>query len=153
HRGLAGAGGELERKPHQFRIGVFVRCGEMIEQAFAPGRLGRDFGQPDRGFRGLDLTEERTYPAEFMMAPMLEETGSLRRYLPLGWAQRAPRVDMTADLVDDRGRIVLLLLGRKALAFVENKSRLRRGFALLRLGDRRNEFGAASIFDDALGRL
>ena len=33
--GLAGAGGELQREPHQFRIGVLVRAGEMVEQALA----------------------------------------------------------------------------------------------------------------------
>ncbi len=35
HGGLAGAGGQLQREPHQFRIGVLVRRGEMVEQPLA----------------------------------------------------------------------------------------------------------------------
>ena len=39
----------------------------------------------------------------------------------LGFGQRAPVVDLLADLVDDRGRVVLLLFGREALALVEDE--------------------------------
>ena len=124
--GLARAGGQLQREPHQFGVGVFVRCREMVEQALAVLGLGRDLGQPDRGFHRLHLAEERADAAELVMAPVLKQAGRLRRDLPLiGIGQGPPCVHMTADLIDDRSGIVLLLLGRKPLAFVEDKSRLR----------------------------
>jgi hypothetical protein len=44
-------------------------------------------------------------------------------------------------------------LGRKTLALVEYKSFLRRCLMLLRLWDRRDEFGAASVLDDLLRGL
>ena len=117
-------------------------------------RLRRDLGQPDRGFDRLDLAEERADAAELVMPPVLQEPRRFRRDLPLiGIGQRPPRVDVAADFVDDRSRVVLLLLRRKPLAFVEHESRLRGGFALLRLRDRRDEFGAAPALDDLLRRL
>ena len=33
--GLAGAGGQLQRQPHQLRIGVVVGIGQMFEKALA----------------------------------------------------------------------------------------------------------------------
>jgi hypothetical protein len=60
---------------------------------------------------------------------------------------------MSADFIDDRGGVVLLLLGREPLAFVEDKSCLCGSLALLRLWDRRDEFGTASIVDDLLRGL
>ena len=58
---------------------------------------------------------------------------------------------MAPDFVDDRSGIVLLFLGGQPFALVEHKPRLfARGFPLLRLWDRRDEFGAASALDDLL---
>ena len=143
--GLARAGGQLQREPHQFRVGVSVRRREMVEQALPVLGLGRDLGEPDRGFDRLDLAEERADAAELVMPPVLKEPGRFRRDLPLiGIGQAPPCVHMAAHFVDDRGGIVLLLLGRKPLAFVEDESRLCGGFALLRLWDRRDELGAAA---------
>src|ERR1700737_4011468 len=84
---------------------------------------------------------------------MLQQPGGLGCDLPLTGAQLPPCVHMAADLVDDRGWIVLLLLRREALALVEHKSGLCRGFPLLRLGDRRDELGAAAGVDDLLRGL
>src|SRR6266567_3256330 len=65
--------------------------------------------QPDRGFRRLNLAEERTNRTELMMTPMLKKPGRLRRDLPLaGIRQGAPDVYVAADLIDDRRGIVLL---------------------------------------------
>lgn len=61
---------------------------------------------------------------------------------------------MTAHFVDDRCGIVLLFLGRKSLAFIENKRILLGGlFPFLRFGDRRDEFGEAPNFENSLRGL
>jgi hypothetical protein len=151
--GLACAGGEFQREPHQLRIGVFIRRSEMIQHTFAPVRLRGNLREPDRRFCGFDLAEERADAAERVLTPMLQKAGGLRRDLPLTGAQLTPCVHIAADLVDNRGRIVLLLLRREALAFVEHKSRLGGGLALLGLGDRRDEFGTAPALDDLLSGL
>ena len=53
--------------------------------------------------------------------------------------QIAPRLDMAADLVDDRRRVVFLLLGREARLVCKKQLRLTpRLTALLRLRDRRD---------------
>jgi hypothetical protein len=57
---------------------------------------------------------------------------------------------MAADLVDDRGRIVLLFGCGKALAFVEDESLLGGSFLLFWLWDWRYELGASPAFDDPL---
>ena len=88
-------------------------------------RLRRDLGQPDRRLDRLDLAEERPHAAELVVPPVLQQPGCLRGDLPLaGVRQLPPCVHVAADLVDDRGRIVLLLLGREALALVEHEVRL-----------------------------
>ena len=43
-RGLAGAGRELERQPHQFRVGVVVGVGEVLRES--PRRSCRSAGRP-----------------------------------------------------------------------------------------------------------
>ena len=50
---------------------------EVLEQALSSAGLVSDLGQPDRGLRRLDLTEERARTAELVMAPMLEKAGGL----------------------------------------------------------------------------
>jgi hypothetical protein len=57
-----------------------------------------------------------------------------------------------AHLVDDRGRVVLLLGGRESLSLVEHHLRLL-GLALLGFGDRGDELGAAAAFDEDPSRL
>jgi hypothetical protein len=89
------------------------------------------------------------------MPPVLKQPGRLGRDLPLaGIGQSAPTVHALAHLVDDGSRIVFLILVRKPLALVEHERGLfDLGFALFWLGDWGNEFGAAALIDDALGRL
>ena len=96
HRGLAGAGGELERKPHQFRVGVVVGVGEVLEKALAGlADLRGDLGQPDGGLDRLDLTEERPNTAELVMPPVLQQAGGFRHDPPVVRVrQAAPLVDL-----------------------------------------------------------
>src|SRR6266567_7979489 len=104
----------------------------MVKQALSVSGLGCDLSEPDRSLGRLHLAEERTDLAEFILAPMLEESSRLRRDLPLiGVGQGTPCVDITADFIDDRSRIVLLLLGRKPLALIEYKYLLCLGLMLL----------------------
>ena len=117
--------------------------------------LGRDLGEPNRGFRRLDLTKERAEAAELVMAPVLEKAGGLRRDQPLvGIGQGTPGVHVAAHLVDHRGGVVLLLFGRESLALIENEVLLLDGLLpLLRLRDRRDELSAASSFEDFVSGL
>ena len=45
----------------------------MVENALALLGLGRDLGQPDRGFGCLDLTEEWSKAIELVMTPVLHK--------------------------------------------------------------------------------
>ena len=94
----------------------------LKERLTALSSLRSYLRKPDRSFSGLNLTEERADTIEFVMTPVLEETLGVRRDLPVVWVgQAAPLVNVVAELVYDRGsRVVLLLLGRKPLPFVEN---------------------------------
>src|SRR5690606_4117488 len=113
-----------------------------------------NLGQPDDGLDRFHLAEERPHGAEAVVAPMLEKPRRLGGYTPLALGQAAPRVYRAADLIDDRRELVLLLLGRKALAFVEAQLRLRSSACpLFRLRDRRDERNLAALLDDPLGRL
>ena len=86
-----------------------VGAGQMVEKSLAALGLGRDLGQPDRGFHRLDLAEERANAAELVMPPVLEQAGRFRRDLPLvGIRQGPPLIHALTQLVDDRGRVVLL---------------------------------------------
>ena len=85
---------------------------------------------------------------------MLEQAGGFRGNLPTTWRKIAPRFYMASNFVDYGGDVVLLLLGGKALAFVKDHLLLRsRDFALLRFGNRRDEFRPASTLDDSLRGL
>jgi hypothetical protein len=57
------------------------------------------------------------------------------------------------NLVDDRGRIVLLFGCREILALVKDEPLLGRSFLLFWLWDGRDELGASPAFDDPLRRL
>ncbi len=152
--GLARAGGQLQREAHQFRIGVSVGVGQVVEQALSRLRLRRDLGQPDGRLGRLHLAEERAHAAEIVMAPVLKQAGRLRRHLPWTLRQRPPLVHVLAHFVDDRGGIVLLLLRGKPLAFVEHDVLLcGHGSAFLRLRNRRNELRPATVFENLLCRL
>src|SRR6266446_1333246 len=90
-----------------------------------------DLGQPDHRLDGLDLTEKRADVLELMIPPMLEQPGSLGGYLPLIRVEVAPVFDIASDLVDDRGRVIFLLFGRKAVPAVEHETGLVRSAAAL----------------------
>jgi hypothetical protein len=125
-----------------------LRCSRNLRPSFA--ELRRDLGQPDRCLDGFDLAEEGPEAAERVMAPVLQQPGGLRRHVPLARVgQLAPDIHALPQLIDDRRRVVLLLLGREPFALVEDNVALGRGpLPLFRLGDRRDEFGAAAPADD-----
>ncbi len=151
---LASAGGELERKPHEIRVGLLVDAGQEGENAFPGNGLGSHFGEPDGSFHSLDLTEERAGAAEFVMPPVLEKPLALRRHLPQSGSETPPDSDKTSNLVDDGIGVVTLLLCGDALALVEEHFILILGsLPLLGLGDGSDELGAPPGFDDFLGRL
>ena len=142
---------------HQLGIGVAIRVGEVVQEGLArfAGVLWGNLRQPDQRLNGLDLAEERANAAELVVTPMLQEPRGLRRDAPFrGIRPVAPTIDVDADLIDDRRRIVLLLLRGKALALVKHKLGLvglaRRFFGWDEPGvisaDRR-------LVEDAIGRL
>jgi hypothetical protein len=91
---------------------------------------------------------------ELVVAPVLEQARGLRAHLPLARRELAPGVHVLAHLVDDPGLVVLLLLGREPLAFVEDHlGLLRAALALLRPGNRSDERHAPALVEDAVGRL
>ena len=71
-----------------------------------------------------------------------------------GLRQVAPRLDVGPDFVDDRRRIVFLLLEeRSSPASKAIAVWLRRLAPLLGFGNRRDELGSTTRFQDAVGRL
>lgn len=90
-----------------------------------------------------------------MVPPVLQKSGRFRCDEPIvGILQGSPLVYVAAQFIDDRSRVVLLRLGRESFAFVENKILLLScALSLAGLGDRRDEFDAATGFNDALSRL
>jgi len=155
--GLPGAGGEFQGKSQEFRIGVMVGIGQVVEKL--PAGLAerrRRFCQPDEGLHRLDLTEERLHVAELVMPPVLKKPGRLGRYAPIvRVGDASPIVHMATEFVDLGGCFILLSGGREPLAFVKDQIHLApcRSFAFLRFRDRRDEIGSAAFFDDLLRRL
>jgi hypothetical protein len=84
---------------------------------------------------------------------MLEECRGLRSYCPVVriW-QFSPLVNLIAQLVDDRRRVVLLLFGGKPFALVEYEHILLLSL-LAGLRDRCDELGFAAGVYDSLGWL
>ena len=108
----------------------------------------RDFGQPNRGFDGFDLTKERTDAAERVVPPMLEQARRFRADLPLGrFTQGSPCIHVLSHFIDDGGGIVLLFPGGEALPLVEHHLGLPDLFSLLRLRNGRDELCGATRFD------
>ena len=69
--------------------------------------------------------------------------------------QTPPKTDCSPNLIDDRCRIVLLVLCRKAFAFIEDEvvGLDLRPAALLGLRDGGDEIGTTSFLDDRLRGL
>jgi hypothetical protein len=85
-------------------------------------------------------------------APVLQEALRDGAHLPLrGIRQATPGVDLGAQLVDERGRIVFHRRGRQAVARIEGHRGLR-ARRTLGPGHGRNEIGASATFEDAVGR-
>jgi len=71
-RGLARAGGELQRETLDLGIGVSVRCGNVLQCAFPGDEMRCDLSKPDNSLNGLDLAKERASIVKLVMAPMLQ---------------------------------------------------------------------------------
>ena len=119
---LAGAGGHLQREADQFGVRVVVGVGEVLRGTFA--------GLPGWGATSVSQMSVSTASTWQKNGRML-----LKLWCRQCWSSRAvsgvtcqstrigqapPRFDVLADLVDDRRRVVLLLLGRDALPVVEH---------------------------------
>ena len=153
--GLARAGGELQGEAHEFRICVLARRRKVVKKAFARFGLWANLGQPNDRLGCLDLAKERADARETVVPPVLKEARRLGRDLPLTLiGQGAPLIYVPAQLVDDRSRVILLVLRGKPFSFVEDDFLLfTRSFAFLGLGNGGDELGPAAIFDDFLSGL
>ena len=141
--------------PLQPGIGLRIRCGDVIEKPTTfLSQLRRHLGQPDSRLDRLDLAEERPYIVELEEAPMLKESGGLRRDVPLiRIRQRTPAIDLNAKLINKGGgQLVLLLVGGEALPLVEYEVFLTL-LLLFRLRDRGDELGLPAPFDQPVRRL
>ncbi len=73
----------------------------MFKKALAASRMGRDFGQPNRGFHRFNLAKERTKTIELVLSPMLQQAACLRCDLPLvEILQRSPVIDVLPNLIN-----------------------------------------------------
>src|SRR5690348_1933811 len=127
----------------------------MVKETFSVFRLRRNLDKPYSSFHGFHLTEEWTDATELVKPPVLEKPGRLRSHLPLiRVRQGTPRIHVAANFIDNRSRIVLLLLRRKPLAFIENDFLLCiDALPFLGLWNRRDELGAAAGFKNLLRGL
>src|SRR5690606_33997020 len=126
----------------------------ILQQLLARDSVRRDLGEPDGCLNGFDLAKERPDAAERVVAPVLEEPRRLRRDLPLGEREVAPRVHLAANLVDDRRQVVRLRLRREAEALVEDQFLLLfLTSPLLGLRNRSYEFSPTTLVDQVSGRL
>ena len=154
HRGLAGAGGELECQPREAGVGLLVRRLQPLDEppplaASARGHLG----EPDHGLHRLDLAEEWTHVAELVVAPMLEHAGGLRGNPPLGTRQPAPLVHAVARALDHPHQLVLLtVLVHRSAGIIQTQLALSRAL-LAGGGNRRNERYGTPAVDDLVGGL
>lgn len=119
--GFARPGRELQRKAHQFGIGLFVGPLDVCPELGDPRpHLRCDLCQPDCGFNSLDLAEEGADALELVVPPMLQQSGCFRCHEPLVWVRKiAPRFDISPNLVYDRGGVVFLIRRRKIVVSTE----------------------------------
>lgn len=106
-------------------------------------------------FRLLLSGKKRFDTLKFVLAPVLEQARRFRRNKPIvGAGELPPLVDLPTKVVNDRGRVVKLLLGRKARTLIEDDRFLCFGtLSFLWFGNGGNELSLAAILDDLLGRL
>ena len=116
--------------------------------------VGRDLDQPDRRLHRLDLAEEGADIVESMVTPVLQQARRLRRHPPLTRIRQCPpAIDGIADAVDGLRQLVLLAFSRDSVCFLVEVQRLLSAFALLRLGDRRDERHLAPPVENAVSGL
>ncbi len=129
---------------------ALAMCSRKRWPAFARVSAG-DLGEPDGGFDGLDLAEEGADAAlKLWMPPVLEEALRFGFDEPVGGIfEFPPFVDFEAEVIDDRGGVVLLGFGGEAGAFVENDLDLVFCFLFFGPGDWGDEFGFAAGRDDS----
>ena len=154
--GLTGTGRELEGEAQQLGIGPLVGALEMRpELADAWPKLRRDLGQPDRRLDCLDLAEEGSNALPVGLPPVLQQPCRLGRDEPLVRVRQVtPRLDVGPHLVDDRRRIVFLLVRRKPRLIREEQLCLPTTLVtLLRLRHRGDEVRSAPCLDDAVRGL
>ena len=154
HRGLAGAGGELQRQPREAGVGLLVRLLQPLDEPppLTAG-VGGYLGEPDHRLHRLHLAEERTQVAELVVAPMLEQAGGLRGNPPPGARQPAPLVHAVAHALDHPHQLVLLtVLVRRGAGIVQAQLGLSRA-SLAGGGNRRDERHGAPAVDDPVGGL
>jgi hypothetical protein len=71
--GFACASREFEGNAKEFWVCLFVAGQQVIEELLSTLTLvRRDFGEPDGGFNGFDLAEERFHALKGITAPVLE---------------------------------------------------------------------------------
>ncbi len=152
--GLAGAGGQLQGETQQFGVGVVVGGGQVFEESLAVLRLGATSVSQMAVSTASTWQKNGRTPVKLWWRQCWSRravSGVTCHSLGLGHARQ---VHVAAHFVDDRGGVVLLLLGRKPLALIEDEILLAARFlAFLRLGDWRDELGPAAVLDDLLGRL
>jgi hypothetical protein len=154
--GLASAGGQFQRQPHERRVGVVIGIGQVFQEGVSNLTSVRgNLGEPDGGFHRLHLAEEGPDVAERVMPPMLQQTGGFGRDVPVMWIrQAAPLIDLLPNGVNDGRMVVLLCLCGQPLAFVEHDLLLcDRLFALPGLWNRRDKLCAAAALENLLCRL
>jgi hypothetical protein len=107
----------------------------MRQNSLPVSRVRRDLRQPNGSLDRLDLAKELSDSAVFAVPPVLQKLSGFRGHLPLRRIrQGTPCVYIAANFINDRGRIVLLLLGRKSLPFLEYESLCALALCFLGLG-------------------
>ena len=96
-RGLARAGGELQREAHQFGIGVFVRCGKMLEHAFPGGGCGATSVSQMAVSTASTWQKNGRTLAKLVMPPVLEQTGGFGCDLPCLGSASPPLVHVPGE--------------------------------------------------------
>ena len=89
-----------------------------------------------------------------MVTPVMQQTGRLRRHPPLARIRQCPpAIDGISHAVDGLRQLVLLAFSRDSVCFLVEVQRLLSAFALLRLGDRRDERHLAPPVENAVSGL
>ena len=122
HGRFAAARGHFQGDAEQFGVGLLVGAFQVLAELVVPAVLASDLGQPDGGLDRFHLAEKRAYALELVVAPVGEQALGGGRDTPVGRVRDCPPSrDVAADFVDDGGRVVFLLFGRKVLRVRQDK--------------------------------